>query len=134
MTENLTINNSCYEVTYDDEWITALLTALGIEPKRSLDLTKRAVLYYSLDRKIKQVYARVGEENGVNGSTVATHVRRGLENATYNGMLKNIDDYFENDFYDYDNGFSNKEFIATANDYMITTGHLKIKLLQKGEK
>ena len=134
MTENLTINNSSYEVTYDDEWITALLTALGIEPKRSLDLTKRAVLYYSLDRKIKQVYARVGEENGVNGSTVATHVRRGLENATYNGMLKNIDDYFENDFYDYDNGFSNKEFIATANDYMITTGHLKIKLLQKGEK
>lgn len=126
MTEEITFGKRNIRFDYDDEWLTGLLRELGIEPAAALKYTKLAVVYYSSGELIGLVYDKIGEAHGVRGETVSAHIKKGITNAVYNGKLKTIDDYFHSEFYDYDNGFSNKEFIATINEYMRNMGKLSV--------
>lgn len=117
-----------YETDYDENFLCDLLKKLGIEPEISLEYTKRVIVYYSAAPKhIKQVYEKIAAEDGIKFHSVIMYVKRGLNNAVYNGKLKNIDDLMHGTVYDYDYGFTNKEFIALICDYMHNHGRLKSK-------
>lgn len=130
MTKRIKFADDSYEISYDDGYLDTLLDNLGIEPAASKNYVKRIVVYFSASPKCaKNAYLKVAEEDGLIYNTVVMSIKRGLDNAVYNGKLKNIDDLLQGSVYDYDYGFTNKEFIALICDYLQNHGYLNVKPL-----
>ena len=130
MTKKIEFANESYEISYDDVYLDMILDNLGIEPAVSKNYVKRTVVYYSVcPTCAKKAYIKVAEEDGLIYNTIVMSIRKGLDNAIYNGKLKNIDDLLQGSVYDYDYGFTNKEFIAIICDYLQNHGYLNVKHL-----
>lgn len=134
MVKKFELAGGFYEIDYDDSRLDALLENLGIEPASSADYTKRTVLYYSAGPKwLRQVYDKIAAEDGIKFNTVVMYIKKGLNHAVYNGKLKGIDDLVQGTIYDYDYGFTNKEFIALICDYMQNRGYIKVREITRKE-
>ena len=127
MLVSFSIDGRGYDVEYDRGALVHMLSELGLEPESSLEITADAVVMLYAVHGIGPVYRALAEKYGVTTVTVANRIKRGLRNAEFNGNLKNIDDLFACQMFDYDYGFTNKEFLASIGLYMTNNGMIEIK-------
>ena len=122
----LEVNGINYQIVYDDDYFNEILTTLGITGKKCVSYLKKSILYFFLgEKKVRNIYEKIAKDSGLSYQTIVSHIRNGLVMAEFNGGLKNIDDIFGLEIYDYDYGFTNKGFIALMCDYMSNNNLLK---------
>lgn len=122
------IEGKKYEIEYDEKYLKEHLKELGLEPQSAIEYAKRAIVYNAVEPKyIRHVYDKIAEEEKVHYNTVVMQIKRGLRNGEYNGKLKNIDDFVKGSVYDYDYGYTAKEFVSVMSYYMKLYNKMKVK-------
>ncbi len=127
--EVIAIKDTKYKVIYDEKALHDMLIDLGIENETARNRILRVLTYYTMapDNKIKYAYEAIANEENVCMNAVVMNIRKALRRAEMNGKLKYIDDYLETEFYDYDFGLTNKQFIATLYMYALTKNLLFVQ-------
>ena len=80
---------------------------------------------------VYKVYDYVAKKRGIAKFAVGMRIKRAIDTAEQNGQLKFIDCYIPGTYYDYDYGYTNKELITIVKDYLVDTGRVRVKKLQK---
>ena len=134
MEEFIVIENKKYLVNYDRPAVCKALDGLDIVKPTSRPIVERAIIYYAcLPKKLKTVFNALAVELNLMPSTVATHIRNAIITAEFNGGLKNIDDLFGAEIYDYDYGLSSKNFLAIMSSHLKNSGLIIVKNGDKRE-
>lgn len=103
-----------YRVRYDKAYLMETMRKLGISDEVTADLTTRAVACYVVKygKTMSAIYEHLAESTGVGSNAIAMRIKRGLNEAEMKGSLKYIDNIVSGAVYDYDYGYTAKEFVA----------------------
>lgn len=122
-----------YEVEFDAEYLFGLIGNLGIKDNGAADVFAETVVCYAAEpvHNVYKVYDYVAKKRGIAKFAVGMRIKRAIDIAEQNGQLKFIDCYIPGTYYDYDYGYTNKELITIVKDYLVDTGRVRVKKLQK---
>lgn len=122
-----------YEVEFDAEYLFGLIGNLGIKDNGAADVFAETVVCYAAEpvHNVYKVYDYVAKKRGIAKFAVGMRIKRAIDTAEQNGQLKFIDCYIPGTYYDYDYGYTNKELITIVKDYLVDTGRVRVKKLQK---
>lgn len=132
MIKQIRADDVLYAVRIDAEKLRKFFTTIGIDCRR-VDLFVSAVIYSNVFKSMTDIYIGVSVECGVCVETIKKRMRAAIYRAEYNGLLKNICDFFGEGAYDYGFGFTTKGLIAVANEYMHLKGAINILIKEGGE-
>lgn len=133
MIEYVETDKALYVVRIDAKKLRNFFIAIGIERKRVLNLFVYAVIYSYVNKSLADIYDKVSTVCGVCVETIKKRMRTAIYRAEFNGLLKNVCDFFGEGAYDYGFGFTIKELIFVANEYMRLEGAVNILIKDKKE-
>ena len=117
-----------YRISYDKTYLLNIISKLGIFDENTAEDIARAVACYTVKfgKKMNEIYEHLADIEGVCTNAVAMRLKRGLDRAENNGGLKFIDGIVSGVVYDYDYGYTAKEFIALLGSHMCDLDKVKI--------
>ena len=118
-----------YIVSYDKTYLLETIRELGINDEITAELMARAIACYTVSygKKMNEIFKYLAEEKKVGQNSIAMRFKRALSIAEANGDLKYIDTIVSGVVYDYDYGYTVREFIALLGAHMGDTDRLKVQ-------
>ena len=118
-----------YRVRYDKAYLMKAISELGITNEITADLMARAIACYAagFGKKMNEIFEHLAESHEVQTNAIAMRFKRALGSAENSGALKYVDTIVSGAVYDYDYGYTVKEFIALLGAHMGDTGRLTIE-------